>query len=173
MNQLKRYFIDPEVAGGFGANTIFGSSKHILSDTLNIPSIKFLDYRFDDWMGDCIIGFLSVYAITEEFSVLITQKKMSGFVIESMECSESDMWDQIRGDCSVPEMKRIIPLNEIMLDKNLNATKDISEFDVYFGICLEWKESKAGISYGLIISERFLNCAKNLGLNNCDIFEIN
>ena len=52
------YFIEPEVAGGWGGNTIADTSVHP-------PKISKLHYQFDGWLGDDLLESFPCFIVSE------------------------------------------------------------------------------------------------------------
>ena len=50
--------LEPEVAGGFGEQTILDNSTHP-------PDVKWLHYVLDGWLGDDILESFPCYIVTE------------------------------------------------------------------------------------------------------------
>jgi hypothetical protein len=83
-----RYFtIRPEVAGGWGANTIATISPGE-TDVLHA-----LDYEFDDWFGDDLLKATLCYIATERLAANILQAGLSGVVFDEVTISKSGIFE--------------------------------------------------------------------------------
>jgi hypothetical protein len=89
------YYIEPEVSGGLGENTIADTSVHP-------PLVKQLHYQFDGWLGDDLLESFPCYIITERLMMEIEKANLSGYKIDNVEVSKSDQFKEIYPDKELP-----------------------------------------------------------------------
>jgi len=79
------YYIDVEVAGGLGDNTIANTNVHP-------PEVSKLHYQFDGWLGDDILESFPCYIVTDKLKDLLESAKLSGFQFADVEISFSEQF---------------------------------------------------------------------------------
>jgi hypothetical protein len=87
---IMRYFtIRPEVAGGWGANTVATISP-------GEPDVLYaLDYEFDDWFGDDLLKATLCYIVTERLAANILRAGLSGVVFDQVTISKSGIFEDL------------------------------------------------------------------------------
>ncbi|HKB91644.1 MAG TPA: hypothetical protein VKC60_14085 [Opitutaceae bacterium] len=56
---MKYYYIEPEVAGSLGENTVIHREVHP-------PRVSKLHYRFDGWLGDVLLESFPSFIVAED-----------------------------------------------------------------------------------------------------------
>jgi hypothetical protein len=74
--------IEPEVSGGIGSKTLIDNSKHP-------PTIKKLNFEFEDWLGDDILETFPCYIVTEKLKDEIELNRLTGIIFENVEITKS------------------------------------------------------------------------------------
>lgn len=69
------YYIDPEIAGGFGAGTVMDASRHP-------PIVINLEYQLDGWLGDEVLELFPCFVLTEAVAMEISKLSLSGFSLD-------------------------------------------------------------------------------------------
>jgi len=136
---MKKYIIEPEVAGQLG-------NKTILNYATQPPTIEKLNYEFDDWLGDDLLEGFQCFICTERLAKRMQSGKLTGFNFENCEVTKSQMFEDLNGD------EKILPTFywlKISGDAN----------DDFF----------TGPNSTLVVSERALKIIKRFNLNHCDI----
>ena len=166
-----KYLLYPEVAGGIGDKTIFNREKHIQHEKINILNVDWLEYRFDGWIGDCLVCFLSEYLVLRDVAIELLKVNDGDFRIQEIGRMKSDVWQNMTPGTDLPDMVRITGMKEVVItsDKKVIFDKD---FDIAFGICPDWKDSELEMPYGIVVSERFLGTLKMNNLDCCDVSEL-
>jgi hypothetical protein len=80
---VNHYALVPEVAGHFGADTIF------LDEVARPPLIEKLHYEFDGWLGDPIIETICCYIVTDSLRDKILALDPSGVKFGDVRVSKS------------------------------------------------------------------------------------
>ncbi len=94
---IKKYYaIEPEVAGGWGANTIFD----------RIPGkgtfVHKLHYQFDGWLGDELVESSACYIATERLASEIKHAQLTGVRFDEVEVTASDQFKELYPDRQLP-----------------------------------------------------------------------
>jgi len=87
--------LEPEVAGGFGQNTILDNSTHP-------PIVRRLHYELDGWLGDDLLESFPCYIITDRLRTLIEEVGATGYAFDSVEVTTSEQFRQLYPDRQIP-----------------------------------------------------------------------
>ena len=90
------YFIEPEVGGGFGANTVVDTTAHP-------PVVSKLHYLFDGWLGDHLLEVFPCYIATEELAKMLEKEMLSGFSLHHVDVSKSEQFRELYPDMALPK----------------------------------------------------------------------
>ena len=131
--------VDPEVAGGWGDNTI-------ATVTTTTTIVHKLHYEFEGWLGDCLLESVPCYIITEEAALAIERQSLTGIELDNVEISKSDVFLQLQGDVELPKFKW------------LKITGIATKAD--FGCDNRFR---------LVLSERAVELLKSFGLENAEV----
>lgn len=82
------YYIEPDVPGGIGKGSKVDSSTHP-------PTVSELHFYFDGWSGDDLVTTFPCYAITERFKNQLSESNFTGFEIDSLKISKSEIFNEI------------------------------------------------------------------------------
>lgn len=93
---MQYYSIEPEVAGGFGENTVISRPNGKML-------VEKLHYEFQGWLGDPLLESVPCYIVTSDLASRIMGNKLTGCVIDSVEVSESDEFRLIQPNTQLPE----------------------------------------------------------------------
>ena len=81
-------YLEPEVAGGIGIDTILDNSIHP-------PLVKFLHYHFSGWMGDDILETFPCFIISERLKNAIENNKLTGIFFDFVKITKSEDFEKI------------------------------------------------------------------------------
>jgi hypothetical protein len=91
------YFVEPEVAGGLGENTVL----------IRMPGrpviVHELHYRFDGWLGDALVESTPCYIVTGRLAAEIAQSGLTGAGFDTVEISKSGQFDDLYPHRELPE----------------------------------------------------------------------
>lgn len=94
---MKYYSIEPEVAGGWGKNTIFE----------RIPGrgtfVHRLHYEFHGWLGDELLESSACFIVTERMANEIKSAKLTGAQFDEVEITTSEEFRDFNPNCSLPK----------------------------------------------------------------------
>ena len=130
------YYVEPEVAGGLGKNTV-------LEPDIHPPTVIKLHYRIINWLGDALLESFPALIITQEAAHALNEAGASGFECREVEVTVSDSFKEIYPERVLPEFLW------------LSVTGKAGRSD--FGIADDSR---------LVVSERALKILKTFGLDN-------
>ncbi len=136
---MKFFYVDPEVAGDFGDETVLDTSLHP-------PVVSRLHYRFQGWLGDSLLETFPIFIVTEEAKRALEKIRVSGAVFDNVQVTTGDMFQELHPDLKLPPF--------VWLKPEGTAGQDD------FGIASNLR---------LVISERVLDLFRRLGLAHADI----
>jgi hypothetical protein len=92
------YEIEPEVAGGWGDDTIADTTVHP-------PVVSTLHYVFDGWLGDSIVESFPCYLVTATLGAALAAAGLSGFDLRSVQIGKSEQFAALYPDRDLPEFR--------------------------------------------------------------------
>jgi hypothetical protein len=93
---MGRYFvIEPEVAGGLGADTVMDSSVHP-------PRVSELHYEFEGWFGDDLLESFPCFIVTDRCRVALERARLSGCAFSTAKVTVSDTFHELYPGRSLP-----------------------------------------------------------------------
>jgi hypothetical protein len=139
---MRFYKLDPEVAGGWGPNTVF-------SRTPGQPLVihKF-HYQFDGWLGDELLESDPCFIVTQRLAEAIRNAGLSGYVLRPVETSTSEQFQEI------------YPNRQIPIFEWLEITGKAGVDD--WGVDVDGR---------LVVSSEALAVIKSTTLNHCEVSE--
>lgn len=81
-------YVEPEVSGSLGDGTDLDSSVHP-------PAVNRLEFRFDGWLGDCLVESFPCFVLTESAKVAVETSKLSGVIFDDLVVSRSDQFNEL------------------------------------------------------------------------------
>ena len=90
------YYVEPEVAGGLGQDSVVDSTVHP-------PTVIKLHYRIINWLGDALLESFPALIITREAADALNEAGMSGFECSEVEVTMSDSFKEIYPERVLPE----------------------------------------------------------------------
>ena len=79
---MKYFYIQPEVAGGFGENTVLDTSVHP-------PIVSRLHYELDGWLGDVLLETFPCFIITKDAKTKLQSIGATGIRLDDVEITTS------------------------------------------------------------------------------------
>jgi hypothetical protein len=89
------YYIEPEVAGGLGNDTVIDASVHP-------PIVTKLEYQFEGWLGDEVLETFPCFIVTDAVAREITGLKLTGFSLGSVKVSKSESFEEVAPSMLLP-----------------------------------------------------------------------
>lgn len=92
---MKYFYVEPEVAGGLGPNTLMDRSAHP-------PIVKHLHYQFDGWLGDALVESFPVFVLTEEGAKKLQEAGATGIQFADAETTASTQFLEMHPGRKLP-----------------------------------------------------------------------
>lgn len=93
---MKYFYIEPEVAGGLGKNTIMNHNTHP-------PIVSKLHYQFDGWLGDVILESFPCFIVTEEAKGKLESVNATGIRFAEVEVTTSEQFQDLYPNHKLPK----------------------------------------------------------------------
>jgi hypothetical protein len=138
---MKFYYIEPEVAGRIGENSIIDVSVHP-------PIVSKLHYEFDGWLGDELLESFPCFIVSSNFGKALEIECLSGFSLSEVQISCSE------------QFLELYPNNNLPMFYWLRVSGIAGQDD--FGISDKCR---------LVISDRTFDVARNFQIKNADLDE--
>jgi len=142
MRMSKYFILKPEVAGGFGENTI------MIDPSARPPLFSRFHYRFDGWLGDELLTTVACFIVTNNLCNTLRISGLSGFGIGDVEVTKSSEYKLRSSTAPLPPF--------VWLKIEGKPGQDD------FGLAPDRK-------CRLVVSEDALNVLKRHSLNYCEI----
>ena len=94
---MNYYYIEPEVAGGWGKNTVFQRSPG--SPTV----VHKLHYEFNGWLGDELLESTPCFIVSQRMAHEIEEAELTGASFDEVEVTTSDQFRELYPDRKLPE----------------------------------------------------------------------
>ena len=133
---MKHFFVEPEVAGGLGGNTVMDSSAHP-------PLVSRLHYELEGWLGDALLESFPVFIVTLEARDALEGLGSTGVDFDEVEVTISDSFEELHPGRALPDFVWLKPKGEAGRDD--------------FGTASDGR---------LVVSERALGLLRGCGLAN-------
>jgi hypothetical protein len=139
---LRYFYIEPEVAGGWGKNTVFDR-------TPGKPTVMHkLHYEFQGWQGDELLESTPCFIASEQVAREIEKAHFTGATFDEVEVTTSDQFQELYPTRQLPKF--------VWLRVEAKAGHDD------FGIAPDGR---------LVVSERALGLLRELGISQALIAE--
>ncbi|MFP9128828.1 hypothetical protein [Niallia sp. BSM11] len=109
------YFLEPEVSGGHGEYTIYGTEDDIATEGIS-GKVKYLHYEFEGWLGDDLLESTPAFIVS---SFLETELENSDFIdykLEECLITTSNEYKEMYPNKEIPAFSRFIPLGKIEIE---------------------------------------------------------
>ena len=134
-------YIEPEVSGGLGNDTIIDSTVHP-------PIIHRLHYEFAGWLEDDIIESFPCFLVTESLRIAFEKEKLNGFTFEDVKTSKSEDFEELYPNKTLPKFYWI----------KIDGTAGINDL----GISTDFR---------LVVSSKTFRVLKSFNINNAEFEE--
>lgn len=143
---MNYFFIEPEVAGGWGKNVVADVSIHP-------PQVRKLHYEFEGWMGDALLDTFPCVIATKEAADALASEGVTGIDYAKVEVSTSDLFRHLHPTLNLPPF--------VWLQIKGKAGRDD------FGDYCDARGERPWTRH--VISDRALGIIRPFGLNHADI----
>jgi hypothetical protein len=93
---MKYFYIEPEVAGSLGRNTIMDCDVHP-------PVVSKLHYHFDGWLGGVLLESFPCFIVTEVAKQRIQEAGLTGTRFEEVEVTASEQFQEFYPNRRLPK----------------------------------------------------------------------
>lgn len=138
---MKFYILEPEVAGGPGADTEMDATVHPLR-------VHKLHYELDGWMGDDLLESFPCYIVTERLMLELGKRGFSGCEFGNVEITKSEQFADLYVGKNISEFRWLKVNGEA-------GTDDLGISDDNM----------------LVVSERVLKILSQFQSDHCDVEE--
>lgn len=133
---MRYFYVEPEVAGGLGENTVMDTRIHP-------PLVTKLHYEMDGWLGDVLLESFPCFIVTISAMRRLQEAQLSGAGFDDVEVTRSSQFDDIYPGREIPGFAWLKPVGVAGSD-DFGASPD-------------------GV---LVVSERALGLLQGLGIPN-------
>ena len=133
------YQLEPEVAGGWGQDTVVDTTVHP-------PVVSFLHYEFAGWLGDHLLESFPCFVVSDVLGARLVAEGVSGFHVEPAKITTGEDFYRLSSGANLPKFDRLVVTGASGVD-DLGLLADAS----------------------LVVSESCLQILKKWGLTHCEI----
>ncbi|WP_214824110.1 hypothetical protein [Exiguobacterium algae] len=113
---MELYLLEPEVAGGLGENTVFGTDEEIRKEG-GASRVQYLHYKFDGWLGDALLECTPCFIITKELNNQLMANGLNDYSTQNCDITTSEEFEELYPNKKLPEFIRLIPLGTVHVEK--------------------------------------------------------
>lgn len=148
------YFLEPEVSGGHGEQTIYGTDEKVAKEGVS-GKIKFLHYEFEGWLGDDLLESTPAFIISSYLENELRKSSIKDFKLEKCLITISDTFIEQYPNKEIPAFTRFIPLGTVELEG--------TSFKNWSGhhFCLTAKGE-------LVVTQQAFNLLEKFSMSHCD-----
>jgi hypothetical protein len=152
---MKLYFLEPEVSGGHGEHTIYGTEEDIATEGIS-GKVKYLHYEFEGWLGDDLLESTPAFIVSSNLGTELENSNISDYKLEKCLITTSDEFKEMYPNKNIPEFSRFMPLGKIEVEGD--------NFKNWSGhlFCLSAKGD-------LVVTQEALEFLKRVSIDNCYI----
>lgn len=149
------YFLEPEVSGGHGEQTIYGTEEDVAKEGIS-GKIKFLHYEFEGWLGDDLLESTPAFIVSSNLEDGLKKSEFKDYKLEKCLITMSDVFMELYPNKELPSFTRFIPLGTVEI---------VGEhFNNWSGhhFCLSSRGE-------LVVTKKALDFLKKFSIKYCDI----
>lgn len=149
------YFLEPEVSGGHGEYTIYGTEDDIATEGIS-GKVKYLHYEFEGWLGDDLLESTPAFIVSSILETELENSDFIGYKLEECLITTPDEFKEMYPNKEIPTFSRFIPLGKIEVEGE--------NFKNWSGhhFCLSPKGE-------LVVTQEALDFLKRVSIDNCYI----
>lgn len=149
------YFLEPEVSGGHGEYTIYGTEDDIATEGIS-GKVKYLHYEFEGWLGDDLLESTPAFIVSSILETELENSDFIGYKLEECLITTPDKFKEMYPNKEIPAFSRFIPLGKIEVEGE--------NFKNWSGhhFCLSPKGE-------LVVTQEALDFLKRVSIDNCYI----
>ncbi|MED1608082.1 hypothetical protein P4U90_22455 [Cytobacillus kochii] len=111
------YFLEPEVSGGHGEDTIYGTEEEITTKGIS-GKVKFSHYEFEGWLGDDLLESTPAFIVSSKLGAELENSDFIDYKLEECLITTSDEFKEMYPDIEIPAFSRFIPLGKIEVEED-------------------------------------------------------
>ncbi len=134
---MNYYIIEPEIAGGFGENTVMDPMSRP-------PRVSRFHYKLDGWLGDELLETVACYIATKFVVDILQSLHPTGVEFGQVEISKSELFDELYPNRKLPEFAWL----------KIKGTAGKDDFAL-------------SEKHRLVVSERVLSALRSATLRHC------
>lgn len=152
---MNLYFLEPEVSGGLGEHTIYGTEQDVETKGIS-GKIRYLHYEFEGWLGDDILESTPTFIVSNKLQAKLRNSDFRDYKLEKCLITVSDEFKDMYPNKEIPAFSRFIPLGEVEVEDE--------KFKNWSGhhFCLSAKGE-------LVVTKKALDFLKSVSIDNCSI----
>ncbi|HWX43221.1 MAG TPA: hypothetical protein VN345_18890 [Blastocatellia bacterium] len=139
---MKYFYLEPEVAGGFGEGSVLDTSVHP-------PRVARLHYEFYGWLGGDLLTSFPSYIVTDRLKDKLQKSDATGYELDRVEVTKSEFFKDMYP--KAPPLPRFHWLK-------ITGQAGLDDFGM-------------ATNHRLVVSERILRLLQSLNLSDSDIRE--
>ena len=120
---MKLYFLEPEVSGGHGEHTIYGTEQVIETEGIS-EQVKYLHYEFEGWLEDDLLESTPAFIVSSKLQTELENSDIKDYKLEECLITTSDEFKEVYPNKEIPTFNRFIPLGKIeVIGEKLRKSK--------------------------------------------------
>jgi hypothetical protein len=149
------YFLEPEVSGGHGEYTIYGTEEEMAIKGIS-GKVKYLHYEFEGWLGDDLLESTPTFIVSSKLGTELENSDFIDYKLEECLITMSDEFIEMYPNKEIPAFSRFIPLGKIEVEEE--------NFKNWSGhhFCLSPKGE-------LVVTQEALDFLNRFSIDNCFI----
>lgn len=112
---MKLYFLEPEVSGGHGELTVYGTEEDIAKAGIS-GKVKFLHYEFEGWIGDDLLESTPAFIVSSKLETQLENSNFKDYKIEKCLITTSVEFKEMYPSKEIPLFSRFIPLGKVEVE---------------------------------------------------------
>jgi len=112
---MKLYFLEPEVSGGHGEHTIYGTEQDIEAKGIS-GKVEYLHYEFEGWLGDDLLESTPAFIVSNILQTELEKSNFKDYKLEECLITTSDEFKEMYPNKEIPTFNRFIPLGKIEVE---------------------------------------------------------
>lgn len=152
---MKLYFLEPEVSGGHGEHTIYGTEEDIATEGIS-GKVKYLHYEFEGWLGDDLLESTPAFIVSSKLETELKNSEFKDYKLEKCLITTSDEFKEMYPNKELPKFRRFIPIGKVEVEGEKFKNWSGNHF------CLSPKGE-------LVVTQEVMDFFKRVLIDNCYI----
>ncbi|MEC2077203.1 hypothetical protein [Metabacillus fastidiosus] len=114
------YFLEPEVSGGHGEKTIYGTEENVVKEDIS-AKIKFFHYELEGWLGDDLLELTPAFIVSSYLESELKKSEFKDYKLAKCLITMSDVFKELYPNKEISSFARFIPLGTLEVEgENFN-----------------------------------------------------